>query len=51
MTYKQILPIARESKIGLLTKENGKYQVIVEKKHTTYLQLLLLTSNAKYEIQ
>jgi hypothetical protein len=30
MLYKQILPIARETKVGLLTKEKEKYQVIAE---------------------
>ena len=30
MLYKQILPIERETKVGLLTREHGKYQVVVE---------------------
>lgn len=30
MLYKQILPIERETKVGLLTKEAGRYQVIAE---------------------
>lgn len=30
MTYKQIAPIERETKVWLLTKEHWKYQVVVE---------------------
>ncbi len=30
MLYKQILPIPRDTKIGIIVQENGKYQVIVE---------------------
>lgn len=30
MLYKQILPIERESKVGLLTKDQGKYQVVAD---------------------
>jgi hypothetical protein len=30
MTYKQIQPIERETKVGLLTKEQGRFQVIAE---------------------
>ena len=30
MLYKQILPIPRDTKIGILVQENGKFQVIVE---------------------
>jgi len=30
MTYKQIQPIERETKVGLLTKDQGKFQVIAE---------------------
>lgn len=48
MTYKQILPIARESKIGLLTKENGKYQVIVDWK--TYNLLTAAVTHFKCEV-
>jgi len=32
MLYKQIQPIERETKVGLLVKENGKYQVVAEGK-------------------
>lgn len=48
MTYKQILPIARETKIGLLTKENGKYQAIVEWK--TYNLLTAAVTHFKCEV-
>jgi len=30
MLYKQIAPIERETKVGLLTSDNGKYQVIAD---------------------
>jgi hypothetical protein len=30
MLYKQIAPIERETKTGLLTENRGKYQVIVD---------------------
>jgi hypothetical protein len=30
MLYKQIQPIERETKVGLLVKENGKFQVVAE---------------------
>jgi len=30
MLYKQIQPIERETKIGLLIKESGKFQVVAE---------------------
>jgi len=30
MLYKQILPIERETKVGLLTKDKGKYQVVAD---------------------
>jgi len=30
MTYKQIAPIERENKVGLLTENKGKYQVIAD---------------------
>jgi len=30
MMYKQIAPIERETKVGLLTEEKGKYQVLAD---------------------
>jgi len=30
MLYKQIAPIERETKVGLLTKEKEKYQIIAD---------------------
>lgn len=30
MMYKQIAPIERETKVGLLTEDKGKYQVIID---------------------
>ncbi len=30
MTYKQIAPIERENKVGLLTENKGKYQVVTD---------------------
>ena len=48
MTYKQILPIARETKIGLLTKDNWKYQVIVDSK--TYNLLTAAVTHFKCEV-
>lgn len=30
MLYKQILPIERDTKVGLLTKDQGKYQVVAD---------------------
>jgi hypothetical protein len=30
MLYKQIQPIERETKVGLLVKDNGKFQVVAE---------------------
>lgn len=30
MLYKQIFPIERETKVGLLTKDKGKYQVVAD---------------------
>ncbi len=48
MLYKQILPIARETKVGLLTKEKEKYQVIAEWK--TYDVLTAAVTHFKAEI-
>lgn len=48
MTYKQILPIARETKKWLLAKENWKYQVIVDWK--TYNLLTAAVTHFKCEI-
>ncbi|MFA5917424.1 MAG: hypothetical protein WC850_04285 [Candidatus Gracilibacteria bacterium] len=48
MLYKQIKPIERESKVGLLTKEQGKYQVISE--GLTYNVLTAAVTHFKAEI-
>ncbi|MDP5039143.1 MAG: hypothetical protein NWP80_01715 [Candidatus Gracilibacteria bacterium] len=48
MTYKQILPILRETKTGLVVKENGKYQVVSEGK--TYNLLTAAVTHFKCEI-
>ncbi len=48
MLYKQIKPIERESKVGLLTKEQWKYQVISE--WLTYNVLTAAVTHFKAEI-
>lgn len=48
MLYKQISPIARETKVWLLTKEKEKYQVIAEGK--TYDVLTAAVTHFKAEI-
>jgi len=48
MIYKQILPIERETKVGLLIKENGKFGVVAEGK--TYCVLTAAVTHFKAEI-
>lgn len=48
MIYKQIAPIERETKVWLLVKENGKFQVIAEWK--TYNLLTAAVTHFKWEI-
>lgn len=48
MTYKQIQPIERETKVGLLTKEQGRFQVIAE--WITYNVLTAAVTHFKAEI-
>lgn len=48
MLYKQIAPIDRETKTGLLTKEKDKYQVVSEGK--TYNVLTAAVTHFKWEI-
>ena len=48
MLYKQIFPIDRETKVGLLVKENGRFQVIAEWK--TYNVLTAAVTHFKWEI-
>ncbi len=48
MLYKQIQPIERETKVWLLVKENGKYQVVAEWK--TYNLLTAAVTHFKWEI-
>ncbi|NDK08562.1 hypothetical protein EOM39_04975 [Candidatus Gracilibacteria bacterium] len=48
MLYKQIKPIDRETKVGLLTKEQGKFQVISE--GLTYNVLTAAVTHFKAEI-
>lgn len=48
MLYKQIQPIERETKIWLLVKENGKFQVIADWK--TYNVLTAAVTHFKCEI-
>jgi len=48
MLYKQIQPIERETKIGLLIKESGKFQVVAEWK--TYNLLTAAVTHFKWEI-
>lgn len=48
MLYKQILPIARETKVWLLVKDNWKFQVICEWK--TYNLLTAAVTHFKWEI-
>lgn len=48
MLYKQILPIERETKVGLLTKEYGKFQVVANEK--TYDVLTAAVTHFKWEI-
>lgn len=48
MMYKQILPIERELKVGLLTKDQGRYQVIAD--GVTYNLLTAAVTHFKAEI-
>lgn len=48
MTYKQIAPIERETKSGLLVKEHGKYQVVADGE--TYDVLTAAVTHFKAEI-
>lgn len=48
MLYKQIQPIERESKVWLLVKENGKFQVVSEWK--SYNVLTAAVTHFKWEI-
>lgn len=48
MTYKQIAPIERETKVGLLTKEHWKYQVIAD--WETYDVLTAAITHFKWEV-
>ncbi len=48
MTYKQIAPIERETKVGLLTKDKGKFQVIVDGE--TYDVLTAAVTHFKWNI-
>lgn len=48
MIYKQIAPIERETKVWLLVKENGKFQVVAEGK--TYSLLTAAVTHFKWEI-
>lgn len=48
MLYKQIKPIDRETKVGLLTKEQGKFQVISD--GLTYNVLTAAVTHFKAEI-
>lgn len=48
MLYKQIQPIERETKVGLIVKENGKFQVVAEGK--TYNLLTAAVTHFKWEI-
>jgi len=48
MVYKQIQPIEREIKVGLLTKDEGRYQVVCDGE--TYNVLTAAVSYFKAEI-
>jgi hypothetical protein len=48
MTYKQIQPIERETKVGLLTKDQGRFQVIAE--WATYNVLTAAVTHFKAEV-
>ncbi len=48
MLYKQIAPIERETKVGLLTTDNGKFQVIAD--GVTYNVLTAAVTHFKWEI-
>lgn len=48
MLYKQIQPIERETKVGLLVRENWKFQVVAEWK--TYNLLTAAVTHFKWEI-
>ena len=48
MLYKQILPIERETKVGLLTKDKGKYQVDAD--GVTYNVLTAAVTHFKADI-
>lgn len=48
MMYKQILPIERDTKVGLLTKDKGKYQVVAD--GVTYNVLTAAVTHFKADI-
>ena len=48
MTYKQISPIDRETRIGLVTKDDQKFQVVCE--WDTYYLLTAAVTHFKCEI-
>jgi hypothetical protein len=48
MLYKQILPIERETKVGLLTKDKWKYQVVAD--GVTYNVLTAAVTHFKADI-
>lgn len=48
MLYKQIAPIERETKVWLLTKEHGKYQVVAES--NTYDVLTAAVTHFGWEV-
>ena len=48
MLYKQIMPIDRETKVGLLTKDLGKFQVVADWK--SYDVLTAAVTHFKWEI-
>ncbi len=48
MLYKQILPIERDTKVGLLTRDKGKYQVVAD--GTTYNVLTAAVTHFKADI-
>lgn len=48
MLYKQIMPIERETKVGLLTKDLGKFQVVADGK--SYDVLTAAVTHFRWEI-
>ena len=48
MLYKQILPIERDTQVGLLTKDKGKYQVVAD--GVTYNVLTAAVTHFKADI-